>query len=314
MWRPHWTSDRQFGGKRVRRHNSLLQTVRPRITVHDVALNGMKVVDSHVHLLPGRLGEKVRAFFDAGVGSHMQLAYPNDHDYVVDSLHREGVDAFWTLPYAHKPGVARGLNKASAATAAQFAQAPIQIVPGLTVHPEDDDAVSIVQEAVESLRLRVLKLHCSVGSFTIDAPQLQPVFSFANERRLPVIVHLGHNVNGRTEADELPSIARVSDCYPDLPMILAHCGHHSAPTALKLMREHPSLHADLTPVVSEFPEVDVESLEGLSDRILFGTDAPNTTISVTNCLQWLTDLNLSRNALSSIMGENALRLISHVAT
>lgn len=279
-----------------------------------MAINGMKVVDSHVHLLPGRLGEKVRAFFDAGIGSPMQLAYPNDHDFVVNSLHREGVDAIWTLPYAHKPGVARGLNEASAATAQQFAEAPMQIIPGLTVHPGDDDVVSIVQDGVDSLALRVLKLHCSVGSFTIDDPQLKPVFAFAHERRLPVIVHLGHNVNGRTEAEELPSIAKVSDNYPDVPMILAHCGHHSAPTALQLMREHPSLYADLTPVVSEFPDVDVESLEELSDRILFGTDAPNTTISVTNCLQWLTGMNLSHNALSLIVGENALRLTSQVAT
>ncbi|CAB4611366.1 unannotated protein [freshwater metagenome] len=292
----------------------MLQTVGLRITVHEMAINGMKVVDSHVHLLPGRLGEKVRAFFDAGIGSRLQLAYPNNHDYVVESLHREGVDAFWTLPYAHKSGVARGLNEASAATAQQFAEAPIQIIPGLTVHPGDDDAVTIVQDAVDSLALRVLKLHCSVGSFTIDDPQLKPVFAFANERRLPVIVHLGHNVNGRTEAEELPSIAKVSDDYPDVPMILAHCGHHSAPTALQLMREHPSLYADLTPVVSEFPDVDVESLEELSDRILFGTDAPNTTISVTKCLQWLSEMNLSRNALSSIVGENASRLTSQVAT
>lgn len=279
-----------------------------------MAINGMKVVDSHVHLLPGRLGEKVRAFFDAGIGGRMQLAYPNDHDYVVDSLHREGVDAFWTLPYAHKPGVARGLNEASAATAQQFADAPIQIVPGLTVHPGDDDALSIVQDGVDSLALRVLKLHCSVGSFTIDDPQLKPVFSFANERQLPVIVHLGHNVNGRTEADELPSIARVSDDFPNMPMILAHCGHHSAPTALQLMRQHPSLYADLTPVVSEFPEVDVESLEQLSDRILFGTDAPNTALSVTDCLRWLTEMNLNRNALTSIIGENASRLTFQVRT
>ena len=279
-----------------------------------MAINGMKVVDSHVHLLPGRLGEKVRAFFDLEIGSRMQLAYPNDHEFVVDSLHREGVDAFWTLPYAHKPGVARGLNEASATTARQFAEAPIQIVPGLTVHPGDDDALSIVQDGVDSLALRVLKLHCSVGSFKIDDPKLKQVFAFANERRLPVIVHLGHNVNGRTEAEELPSIAKVSDDFPDLPMILAHCGHHSAPTALQLMREHPSLYADLTPVVSEFPEVDVESLEQLSDRILFGTDAPNTALSVTDCLRWLTEMNLSQNALTSIIGENASRLTSQVRT
>ena len=84
----------------------------------------MTVVDSHVHLLPGRLGEKVRAFFDAGVSSTFTLAYPNNHPVVIDTLAREGVDAIWTLPYAHKPGVAEGLNSASAETVAASAGVP----------------------------------------------------------------------------------------------------------------------------------------------------------------------------------------------
>lgn len=272
----------------------------------------MTVVDSHVHLLPGRLGEKVRAFFDAGLGTEKPLAYPNDHDFVVNSLHREGVDTLWTLPYAHKPGIAEGLNEAAAETVKQFSESPVSIVGGLTVHPGDDEAVSIVRNAVDKLGLRVLKLHCSVGSFSIDDTRLLPVFSFANERRLPVVVHLGHNVNGRTEAEELPAIAMTADSFPHMPMILAHCGHHSAPAALKLMREHPTLLADLTPVVREFPDVDAANLEHLSDRILFGTDAPNTAISVTECLTWITGMKLSKPALTSILGANALALIANV--
>lgn len=273
----------------------------------------MTVVDSHVHLLPGRLGEKVRAFFDAGIGASMQLAYPNDHDFVVNSLHHEGVDILWTLPYAHKPRVAEGLNEAASETVRQFASAPVSVVGGLTIHPADDDAASIVQHAVDDLGLRVLKLHCSVGSFSIDDSRLLPVFSFANERQLPVVVHLGHNVNGRTEAEELPAIAKTADLFPRIPMILAHCGHHSAPDALQLMHHHPSLYADLTPVVHEFPEIDSENLEQLSDRILFGTDAPNTAISVTKCLNWLLGLDLSQSAQRSILGENAVALIANVA-
>ncbi len=278
-----------------------------------MSIQDMTVVDSHVHLLPGRLGEKVRAFFNAGLGDSTPLAYPNDHDFVVDSLHREGVDAIWTLPYAHKPGIAAGLNEAAAETTKQFSESPLSIIGGLTVHPGDNEPVSIVRHAVDNLGLRVLKLHCSVGSFSIDDARLRPVFSFANERQLPVIVHLGHNVNGRTEADELPAIAKTSDSFPKMPMILAHCGHHSAPTALTLMHEHPSLLADLTPVVYEFPDVDAANLETLSNRILFGTDAPNTAISVTECLAWITGLKLSPPALASILGGNAISLIANVA-
>ena len=56
----------------------------------------MPVVDSHVHLLPGRIGEKVRAFFTAGESNgSFSLAYPADHGLVADQLVREGVDEIW---------------------------------------------------------------------------------------------------------------------------------------------------------------------------------------------------------------------------
>ena len=277
-----------------------------------MTINGIQVVDSHVHLLPGRLGDKVRAFFDAGISSRGPLAYPHDHDAVVNTLAEEGVDEIWTLPYAHKPEIASGLNVASAATVQQFADGPLRIIGGATVHPGDDDAAEIVRVAVDDLGLRVLKLHCSVGSFSLDDKRLTPVFTLANDRRLPIVVHLGHNVNGRTEADELPTIARISDEFPDIPLILAHCGHHSAPEAAALMMEHPSLYADLTPVVFEHPNIDRESLISLAPRLLFGSDAPNTGISVTNCLAWLEQMNIPQEQHVAILGKNARRLVENV--
>jgi len=277
-----------------------------------MSVNGITVVDSHVHLLPGRLGDKVRAFFDAGVSTRMPLAYPHNHDVVVNTLADEGVDEIWTLPYAHKPGIASGLNRASADTVQQFADSPLRIVGGATVHPGDDNPDEIVREAIDELGLRVLKLHCSVGEFTLDDKRLLPVFSLCNERRLPIVVHLGHNVNGRTEADELPTIAHISDSFPDIPLILAHCGHHSAPTAAALMMRHQSLYADLTPVVFEHPNIDRDSLIHLAPRILFGSDAPNTGISVTECLKWLEHMNLPHDEHAAILGANAQRLVENV--
>jgi predicted TIM-barrel fold metal-dependent hydrolase len=279
-----------------------------------MAINGMTVVDSHVHLLPGRLGQKVRAFFDAGVSSSFTLAYPNDHPVVIDTLAREGVDAIWTLPYAHKAGVAEGLNAASAETVAQFAQSPVRVIGGLTIHPADENPVAIVRQAVDVLGLRVLKLHCSVGNFAVDDVRLEPVFTFASERHLPAVVHLGHNVNGRTDAEELPAIGEVADRFPGMPLILAHCGHHAAPEAIALMDLHPSLHADLTPVVTEHPTITVEHIARHPDRILFGSDCPNTTLSVTACIAWLTNMNVPQDVLQKVLGGNALRLTADVLT
>lgn len=274
----------------------------------------MTVVDSHVHLLPGRLGEKVRAFFETGASSAFTLAYPNDHPVIIDTLAREGVDAIWTLPYAHKPGVAEGLNSASAETVAQFAQSAVRVIGGLTIHPADENPVAIVRHAVDVLGLRVLKLHCSVGNFAVDDARLEPVFAFASERHLPAVVHLGHNVNGRTDAEELPAIGEVADQFPRMPLILAHCGHHAAPEAIALMDSHPSLYADLTPVVSEHPTITSEHITRHPDRILFGSDCPNTTLSVTACIAWLTNMNVPRDVLEKVLGANALRLVEAVVT
>jgi predicted TIM-barrel fold metal-dependent hydrolase len=279
-----------------------------------MAINGMTVVDSHVHLLPGRLGQKVRAFFDAGVSSSFTLAYPNDHPVVIDTLAREGVDAIWTLPYAHKAGVAEGLNAASAETVTQFAQSPVRVIGGLTIHPADENPVAIVRHAVDVLGLRVLKLHCSVGNFAVDDVRLEPVFTFASERHLPAVVHLGHNVNGRTDAEELPAIGEIADKFPGMPLILAHCGHHAAPEAIALMDLHPSLHADLTPVVTEHPTITAEHIARHPDRILFGSDCPNTTLSVTACIAWLTNMNVPQDVLQKVLGGNALRLTAAVIT
>ena len=266
------------------------------------------IVDSHVHLLPGRLGEKVRTIFEAGQTRFGPLAYPSDHREVVAMLASEGVGEIWTFPYAHKPGVAEGLNRACADTVAEFVDGPLTVTGGATVHPGDDDPAGIVQHAVDVLGLRVLKLHCSVGDFSVDDPRLDAVLSFCGERRLPVVVHLGHAPNGRTESDELPSIARAAAAHPDVPLILAHCGHHSAPQAGRLLDDHPMLHVDLTPVVDEHPNAEAEFLARHSGRILFGSDAPNTALSVTACLAWLDRFGLDAPAREAITGGNARRL------
>ena len=275
----------------------------------------MTVVDSHVHLLPGRIGEKVRAFFTAGEArGGFTLAYPADHKTVADRLVDEGVNEIWCLPYAHKPGVADGLNAATAEIMESFADHAMSVVGGATVHPADESPRAVVERAVTENGLRVLKLHCSVGDFAVDDPRLNVTFTMAAARRLPVVVHLGHAVNGLTEEHEIDSISRVCDLHPDLPVVLAHFGHHSAPRANVLFERHANFHVDLTPVVTAAPDVTVDMLAVHADRILFGSDAPNTAISVTAHIAWLRSFGLNPRDEAAILGANARRLTDAVIT
>jgi predicted TIM-barrel fold metal-dependent hydrolase len=268
------------------------------------------VVDAHTHLLPPRLNAAVRAFFEARGAT--AWAYPNDHAETLTMVAREGVEEVWTLPYAHKPGAAVGLNEASAATVASFSGGPVHVVGGATVHPADDRPVELVADGVDRLGLRILKLHCSVGRYAVDDSRLAPVLRFAAERRLPVVVHLGRREDGRTEPGELPELDRVADAHPDLVVVLAHCGHHAGTSALAVLDRHANVHADLTPVSGDPVAVPAEHVRTLANRLLFGSDTPNTPRTVTQNLEHVRSLGLEADAEAAVLGGNARRLIAAV--
>jgi predicted TIM-barrel fold metal-dependent hydrolase len=270
------------------------------------------VVDAHVHLLPGRLGEKVRAFFLQGFRPD-ELAYPTDHGVILERLAAEGIDEVWHLPYVHKPGLAAGLNEASATTASSANDTgAVRVIAGASVHPADDDPVGLVRTAVEDLGTRVLKLHCSVGDHEADDSRLDPVWRYVSDIRLPVVVHVGHDVSGRTGGDELAPVERAATRHPEARIILAHCAMPATEAAIALMDAHPRVHADLTPVVRDPVVLPAEVAERLADRLLLGSDAPNTPISSGESLARVRALGLSPAAETAITGGTARRLQAEI--
>lgn len=270
----------------------------------------LSIVDSHTHLLPGRLAEKVRAFFDANMEG--DLAYPLDHETILAMLARAGIGMVWSLPYAHKPGVASGMNASSADIVARLAGNPVKVVGAGTVHPGDTDPAAIVREAREKYDLKVLKLHCSVGNFEVDDPRLDGAWQYLAERRIPAIIHLGHAISGHTTAPELFPVERVARKFPQARLIVAHCGHRAGPQVLDLVEKYPGLYADLTPVVTEPVELPPARVNQLAEKLLFGSDAPNTALSAEQNLAHIRKFGLEESAQAAILGGTARRLLAEV--
>jgi uncharacterized protein len=266
---------------------------------------GAGVVDCHVHLLPGRLGEKVREFFDAHISG--SLAYPNDHGAVLDSLAAAGVSRAWHLPYAHKPGVATGLNVASAQLVSTWSAHPVSLVGGIAVHPGDETPSRLVGAAVDDQGLRVVKLHCSVGDFEVDDPRLEQMWQLVASRAVPVVVHAGHDVSGETRAGELAGIDRVAARFPAAPIVIAHAAHPDTNAAMVLVESHDNVYVDLTPRVVDMVDVSDDVLERLHERVLFGSDLPNTQVRIEANLARLA--TLSTAARTAIAFANAHRLV-----
>ena len=263
------------------------------------------LVDSHAHVMPDRLAAAVRRFFEDHMGWG-PLAYDGCALADVVRAEREaGVERFWALPYAHKGGIAAGVNEWMAVNVAPVPGA----VAAATFHPDDDDLAALARRAFDDLGLRAAKLHCAVGRFAADDPRLEPVWEAAEARGLPVVVHAGHDTSGRTHARELGPIARVAAAHPRLVLVVAHCGLPDAGATLDLLERHPALHADLTSAAEWEAALPLARIEALHERLLFGSDCPNTTRPIGASIAWLRARGLGAPALDAILGGNAMRLV-----
>lgn len=270
------------------------------------------VVDAHVHLLPPRLQAAIRAFFDRRGFDSRGFAYPADPGEVCTRLAAEGISGAWTLPYARRPGSAEELNKSVASLVAGQRDGPLRLTGGCTLHPADDQPLTVLRSAVEDMGLRVLKLHCSVGDFQPDDRRLDPVWEYVSAVALPVVLHAGHTAGGQTDVADLAPVEEVARRHPAARVIIAHCAHPATAAALRLVAEYPGVYADLTPVIDERAQIPPGQLAALAGKVLYGSDAPNTALPVTRLLDRLAADGVPDGARELITGGNARRLQAEI--
>jgi len=261
-------------------------------------------VDAHVHAFPDRLALAVRSHLDRGgvLTAEPLLAG------VAEQVRTERFDAAWILPYAHRAGVAESVNEWSAAHVVHYPW----LVGGATFHPDDPDIDRLVERALVDLRLRVVKLHCSVGRFSPADGRLEPLWRSAAALGVPVVTHAGQHHPGETPAEDLDALEPVLRRHPDLKLVLAHTGQPNTDRALQLMQRYDNLYADLTPVWLRPVDLSAADLERFAGRILFGSDAPNNPLGALEQAQRVMALGLQAQTLEAVMGGTAWSLAAPV--
>lgn len=217
-----------------------------------------------------------------------------------------GFDRAWILPYAHRAGVAESLNEWVAAEVPRYPW----LVPGASFHPDDEAFPALVKHAIVDLRLRVVKLHCSVGAFPPSDRRLTPLWEVAAAEGVPILIHVGRNAPGDSDGSELRELTPVLTAHPRLNVVLAHTGQPSTTVALELMARHDNLYSDVTPIWLRQNEVAPADLERFAGRFLFGSDAPNNPTSVADQVARFEAMGLSAHAFDMLMGGTAERLIA----
>lgn len=257
-------------------------------------------IDAHVHGFPDRLALAVRQRLnrDGRLQAGPLLSE------VAAQMRADGFDAAWLLPYAHKAGVAESVNAWSAAACRAFPW----LVAGATFHPADANIARLVRQALVDLRLRVVKLHCSVGAFSPREPRLEPLWRAAARLGVPIVIHAGQHAPGETSAADLDDLLPVLREHPKLRLVLAHAGYPNTARALELMAQFPNLYADITPVWEAAIPLGRAELTTFAGRVLFGSDAPNNPLPTPAQVARLAAFDLDAATFASLMGGAAAAL------
>jgi uncharacterized protein len=268
------------------------------------------LIDVHTHFMPENVLAKVRAYFDdlRSDGLSWSARYRQGEEERVALLREFGVRRFTALLYPHRPDMAAWLNSWGAA----FAARTPDCLHTATFFAEPS-AGAYVREALEA-GARVFKAHVQVGGYDPRDPLLEPVWGLLAESGTPVVVHCGSGPQpGRHTGPAV--FGEVLARHPRLVAIVAHMGMPEYAEFLALAERHPGLRLDTTMVFTDFterlrpwpPEL-LPRLAGLGDRILFGTDFPNTPYAYAHQLEALARLGLGDDWLRAVCHDNAARL------
>ena len=262
--------------------------------------------------MPKRVMDKVWAYFDAVgplTGSTWPIAYRTEEQDRLARLRAMGVRAFPSLVYPHKPDMAAWLN----AWAADFAAREPDVLRTATFFPEPG-AAAYVREALDG-GARVFKSHVQVGAYDPRDPLLDEVWGVLAEAGVPVVVHCGGGPAPGAFTGPGP-FGEVLARHPRLAAVIAHMGMPEYEEFLDLADRYERVHLDTTMAFTDFSEARMPfppelrpRLLALGDRVLLGSDFPNTPYPYAHQLEALQRLDLGADWLRAVLHDNAVRLV-----
>jgi uncharacterized protein len=190
---------------------------------------------------------------------------------------------------------------------------PERFIPFASVDPSmGRAAVDKLIHAVKNLGCRGLKLVPPVQHFDFSDPKHHPLWEAALNLDIPVWTHTAHQ-RSHPDSDARwghPMLVEpVAHKYPDLKIILGHCGFPWQWEAWSLVIRHPNVFLDISAYANLYNHLpwDAYSTFGAEEKILFATDYP--LFSFKDTLNALKGVQLSPEFEKKILRGNAMKLL-----
>ncbi len=175
----------------------------------------------------------------------------------------------------------------------------------------------------QELKLRGIKLMPMYAGFRPDESRLDPLWQYATQHGLPVLLHTGTTFVSQAPLEcTLPRHLDAVACrFPEVRIIMAHLGHPYEGEAVVVARKHPHVYTDISALhyrpFQLYHSLMLVQEYGVWPKVLFGSDYPFTTVNAS--IEGLRKLNemlegtalprLNRQALEDLIHRDSLTVL-----
>ncbi len=258
-----------------------------------------------------------------------ELLFDTTGDKLVRQMDEAGVDQSCIFPVDYglltgEPGVSIETQNKLIADAVK--RHPGRLVGFFTIDPRRPRSLELFKEAIEEWGLRGLKLHSSSGWYPYDRIAY-PLYEQCLEYGLPMLIHTGSQPAPMQSRFCRPIyIGDVASDYPDLQIIMAHCGMEWWEEALMVCKIKPNCHVDFSSWQREYVEDPLYFYNVLRKfidtigpwRVIFGSDNPYLN-GILPLKEWVSafvdpqvpggNISFSREELEIVTGKSFAKLL-----
>jgi len=216
-----------------------------------------------------------------------------------------GVD--WGLALGEPKIAIQEYNKFIAENAKDYSD---KLIPFFTIDPRRAGAAELFEKALTTWEMKGLKLHPSTG-YMPDGEDCYKLYRIADQYKVPIITHSGYimGLKGRTARPEYFD-GPTSD-FPNLKFSFAHLNFGNVAELVGMMFMKPNTYCDISAhgqilMMNSPPDLYRElrfvmNFEGVSERVMLGSDWP-ITVNIMTLARWVETIkNLKSDKVTALL-------------
>ncbi len=164
---------------------------------------------------------------------------------------------------------------------------PDTLVGFLSVDPTQEGWQKEMVAGHKELGLKGIKLLPMYAGFRPDDERLDPLWKYATEHQLPVLLHTGTTFISQAPLEyTLPRhLDAVGIRFPEVKIIMAHLAHPYEAECIAVVRKHQNIYADISALhyrpFQFYHSLMLAQEYGVWNKLLFGSDYPFTSVRAT---------------------------------